>query len=257
MQNYIPETEIRKLISPLASSLVVLCLPLSLLSLQPVGLSVDNRNGSSGYDPKTIEGSVNIRDMGDNRIGGIVEDTITITSDITATNEVNTGPKISQRHILSDARCMEFDDFDRLNPSWAGLTETITDEYKIETASFVVIFQSVEFRDDLGEYSDVYCDDVLLEGMYASPTPEPTFTRRPTAPISATPTPETPPLILPLVSRNLDFGRIIFGSTTRELYIRSGPAIFGNTPYIDHHRIQKWQPGSDLEACSSGRYLRR
>ena len=140
----------------------------------------------------TIVGGVNIRDRGSNRIGGEVGIAIDVVSEITATSSLGSQIDVEFRHQLSDARCLDFEDFDRLALPWEDLRPIVTDTYSVAVANFVTLYQSVEFRDEIGSFSPVYCDDVTLEGFYPTPTFQPTATSDP----SRTPVPTLPAVCL-------------------------------------------------------------
>ena len=100
-------------------------------------------------------------------VGGVAGETIEIEVAIETRNP-ETGGAVEQMRIASGSRTFGEPEMNEL--AWEDFTPTKT-FYFLPPINWVGFYVCVQFRDVNGDLSQVYCDDISVEGMPPSPTP--------------------------------------------------------------------------------------
>ncbi len=113
-----------------------------------------------------VQGAVLLED-GRCCIGGIAGDTIQAQAAFTATSPQ--GP-VTEMRVRTGGFC--FAEADLVDIPWEPFTPSKS--YPVQVAiNWIGFFISVQYRDQAGSLSDVYCDDISVEGMPAPPSATP------------------------------------------------------------------------------------
>ena len=111
-----------------------------------------------------VSGSIEIED-GRCCAGGIAGDSIDLSIEFEGTSEVG---KVTLMRVRTGHRCYSANDL--LEALWEPLVLEKT--YSLHVAiNWVGFFVSVQYQDDQGNLSPIYCDDISIEGHPPTPTP--------------------------------------------------------------------------------------
>jgi hypothetical protein len=117
-------------------------------------------------DKNSLRGSVLLQG-GACCLGGVVGAEIMLRKDFTA--ESPFGPVIEMRR-KEGGFC--FSEAEMADAAWQPFTDSVTEPFVIRALNWAGHYLSVQYRDNLGNLSPVFCDDISVEGMPAAPTPE-------------------------------------------------------------------------------------
>jgi hypothetical protein len=114
-----------------------------------------------------LVGSVEIEE-GRCCVGGTAGDTIEVQVNFSAISPLG---KVEEMRVRTDGRC--FTEYDIVDTGWEPLVPSKT--YPVHVAiNWIGFYVSVQYRDDRGNLSPVYCDDIGVEGHPPMPTITPT-----------------------------------------------------------------------------------
>jgi hypothetical protein len=126
-------------------------------------LSTTQQAGTPGG--KSFEASVQLQD-GMCCIGGIVGAVVDLRIDFAAQSPFS---PVTEMRRKAGMHC--FSEAELTDATWEPFKVSVTEPFTITAINWVGHYLSVQYRDGLGNLSEVACDDISVEGMPAPPTP--------------------------------------------------------------------------------------